>query len=84
MAANAGNPSLVAANHDLGARIHDLRHKFGYSVIERRVEGRSYSEYKLIPAVALVMSPAFAPKTVETTQNTFLVKFNLWQMSLIR
>jgi Helix-turn-helix domain len=46
----------------LGARIFDLR-KLGHNIIERRVEGKSYSEYKLIPAQAPVMPPAFEPKS---------------------
>jgi hypothetical protein len=42
----------------LGARIFDLRAD-GYNIIERKVAGKSWSEYKLIPAQAPAMPPAF-------------------------
>jgi len=45
----------------LGARIFDLRAE-GHNIIERKVAGKSYSEYKLLPAQAPVMPPAFKPK----------------------
>jgi hypothetical protein len=38
--------------------VFDLRAE-GYNIIERKVAGKSWSEYKLIPAVAPVMPPAF-------------------------
>jgi hypothetical protein len=45
----------------LGARIFDLRAE-GHNIIEREVAGKSYSEYRLIPALAPVMPPAFEAK----------------------
>jgi hypothetical protein len=45
----------------LGARIWDLRAE-GHNIIERKVAGKSYSEYRLIPAQAPVMPPAFEAK----------------------
>ena len=54
----------------LGARVRDLRAD-RYNIIERRVEGKSYSQYKLIPAVAPMMPEAFGPKPAEANQSLF-------------
>jgi helix-turn-helix protein len=56
----------------LGARIHDLRHKFGHTIVERRVPGKTYSEYKLIPAVSPVLPPLSRPPSPQskTSQQT--------------
>ena len=64
--------SSVEASRDmyimrLGARIFDLRAE-GHNIIERKVAGKSWSEYKLIPAQAPVMPPAF--KQVEPKPQT--------------
>jgi hypothetical protein len=48
----------------LGARIFDLRAE-GHNIIERKVAGKSYSEYKLIAPVVPKLPPAFAPKAPE-------------------
>jgi hypothetical protein len=53
----------------LGARIWDLRAE-GYQIEERRVEGRSYSEYRMRPARKIELPPAFAPKE-KTAQPLF-------------
>jgi Helix-turn-helix domain len=42
----------------LGARIFDLCAE-GHNIIERKVAGKSYSEYKLLPPQAPMMPPAF-------------------------
>jgi hypothetical protein len=34
----------------------------GHNIIERKVAGKSYGEYRLIPAQAPVMPPAFEAK----------------------
>ena len=49
----------------LGARIHDLRKKYGHHIIERRVPGKTWSEYKLIPPQVPALPPAFE-KPIET------------------
>jgi hypothetical protein len=54
----------------LGARIFDLR-KLGHNIVERKVFGKSYSEYKLIPTRAPVMPPAFEPKPLEKQTALF-------------
>lgn len=46
----------------LGARVFDLRAE-GYEIEERRVEGKSYGEYRLRPARKMELTPAFAPKS---------------------
>ena len=46
----------------LGARIYDLRAE-GHNIIERKVEGKSYSEYLLIPPKKIELPPAFETKT---------------------
>lgn len=45
----------------LGARIFDLRAE-GHNIIERKVEGKSYSEYLLIPPRKIELPPAFASR----------------------
>ncbi|HEV3219565.1 MAG TPA: helix-turn-helix domain-containing protein [Candidatus Acidoferrales bacterium] len=60
--------SVVEATNEmfilrLGARIFDLRAE-GHNIIERKVAGRSYSEYRLIPPNVPKLPPAFAPKEV--------------------
>src|ERR1700674_1616299 len=45
----------------LGARIFDLRAE-GHNIIERKVAGRSYSEYKLLGPLVPPLPPAFEPK----------------------
>jgi hypothetical protein len=55
--------SSVEASRDmyimrLGARIWDLWHD-GHNIIERKVAGKSWSEYRLIPTQAPTMPPAF-------------------------
>ena len=42
----------------LGARIWDLRQE-GYEIEERKVEGKSWSEYRLRPARKIELPPAF-------------------------
>jgi hypothetical protein len=42
----------------LSARILDLRRE-GHNIIERKVEGKSWSEYRLITPVVLELPPAF-------------------------
>jgi hypothetical protein len=55
----------------LGARIFDLRAE-GYEIEERKVEGKSYSEYRLRPARPIVLPPAFpAPEKKENTSPLF-------------
>lgn len=55
----------------LGARIWDLRAE-GYQIEERRVEGKSFSEYRLKPARPIELPPAFPPKSeVNTNQKLF-------------
>ncbi len=56
----------------LGARIWDLRHE-GYNILERKVDGKAYSEYLLVPRQPVpVMPPAFEPKEkVEANQSLF-------------
>jgi hypothetical protein len=49
----------------LGARIWDLRAE-GYEVEARRVEGKSFSEYRLRPARKIELPPAFAEKKTST------------------
>jgi hypothetical protein len=44
----------------LGARIWDLR-QGGHEIEERKVEGKSYSEYRLGSARKIELPPAFAP-----------------------
>jgi hypothetical protein len=65
--------SSVEASRDmyimrLGARIWDLRAD-GYTIMERRVAGKSFSEYKLIPAVAPVLPPPFKEIPLPPKQN---------------
>jgi Helix-turn-helix domain len=48
----------------VSARIFDLRAE-GHNIIERKVAGKSYSEYKLIPPNVPKLPPAFEPKTPE-------------------
>ena len=67
--------SSVEASRDmyimrLGARIFDLR-ALGHNIIERRVEGKSYSEYKLLPPQVPVLPPAFESKPVEKQTALF-------------
>jgi helix-turn-helix protein len=74
--------SSVEASRDmyimrLGARIFDAR-TMGHHIIERRVEGKSYSEYKLIPPQVPVLPPAFSKppepqKESKTNQSLFSV-----------
>lgn len=42
----------------IGARIWDLRQE-GYEIEARKVEGKSYSEYRLRPARKIDLPPAF-------------------------
>jgi Helix-turn-helix domain len=42
----------------LGARIFDLRAE-GHNIIERKVEGKSYSEYLLIPPPKIEVATCF-------------------------
>ena len=44
----------------LGARIYDLRAE-GYEIEERKVEGKSWSEYRLRPARPVNLPPPFPP-----------------------
>jgi biotin operon repressor len=67
--------SSVEATRDmyimrLGARIWDLRAE-GYQIEERRVEGKSYSEYRLRPAAPIVLPPAFPKPKVENRVRLF-------------
>jgi Helix-turn-helix domain len=55
----------------LGARIWDLRQE-GYEIEERKVEGKSWSEYRLRPARKIELPPAFAPnEPKQTSQSLF-------------
>jgi Helix-turn-helix domain len=49
----------------LGARIWDLRQE-GYEIEERKVEGKSWSEYRLRPARKIELPPAFERSTEDT------------------
>lgn len=61
---NSGNwLSAVQASRDmfimrLGARIYDLKQE-GYDIEERKVAGKSWSEYRLRPARKIQLPPAF-------------------------
>jgi hypothetical protein len=52
----------------LGARIFDLRAE-GHNIIERKVGGKSWSESKLIPAVAPVLFRPFKEIPLPPRQN---------------
>ena len=52
----------------LGARIFDLKAE-GYEIEERKVEGKSWSEYRLRPARPITLPPAFAPAPKQTQQQ---------------
>jgi hypothetical protein len=54
----------------LGARIWDLRAE-GYQIEERRVEGKSYSEYRLRPAAPITLPPAFPAKPKVSQDGLF-------------
>jgi hypothetical protein len=54
----------------LGARIWDLR-KEGYEIEERKVEGKSYSEYRLRLARKIELPPAFASEESQTQPSLF-------------
>jgi Helix-turn-helix domain len=51
----------------LGARIYDLKQE-GYEIEERKVEGRSYSQYRLRRARTVKLPPAFG-RSPETSQQ---------------
>ena len=51
-----------------GQRIHDLR-KSGYDIEERRVEGKTFSEYRLRPPRPITLPPAFKPAPVAPPEN---------------
>jgi hypothetical protein len=59
----------------LGARIWDLRYD-GYEIEERRVEGKSFSEYRLRPPRPIELPPAFKPE-VKTNQTLFYTLIEL-------
>lgn len=48
----------------LGARIWDLRHE-GYIIDERKVPGKSWSEYRLRPAQPVTLPDPFPKKAEE-------------------
>lgn len=54
-----------------GQRIYDLR-KAGHIIIERKVAGKTFSEYKLIPPQTPILPPAMKPKPVETNQTQLI------------
>jgi hypothetical protein len=54
----------------LGARIWDLRQE-GYEIEERKVEGKSWSEYRLRPSRPITLPPAFPEPEVNTNNRLF-------------
>src|SRR4051812_19033718 len=55
--------SLDAPIYRLSERIRELK-EYGHNIISRRVNGKTYQEYKLIPPEVPVLPPAFEPKPV--------------------
>jgi hypothetical protein len=56
----------------LGSRIFDLR-KEGYEIEERKVGGKSWSEYRLRPTRKTELPPAFEPKVMVCDERNQLL-----------
>lgn len=58
----------------LSERIRELK-EYGHNIISRRVDGKTYQEYKLVPVEVPVLPPAFqkppVPQEGSTTEALF-------------